>query len=330
MELIQVKIAVILLFTSFLISLLVTAAIKYAFGQSWLDIPNPRSAHSRPTPRGGGLGFILAGATTQWLAHFNSSLADSGWSMAWLVLVPLIVVGILEDRRGVPASVRYLVHLITAGLIVICFGPFPQPWLADWGALGLAIANLLSVIGISALINFYNFMDGLDGLVAGVSAVQLGFLALWLHQPALGLIVAALAGFLYWNWSPAKIFMGDTGSTTLGAVVAIALLRSGVSLPGWSAFPVSLMIVGDATYTLIRRLLQGENIFKAHRHHLYQRLHQVGWSHAQVASTYLVGTLLLAISVWAFGLAGCWISVLGMGMAIVVGEFYLGSRSAEK
>ncbi len=324
----QVNIVVILLFTSFLISLLVTAAIKHAFGHSWLDVPNPRSAHSRPTPRGGGLGFILAGAITQWLAPLNSSLADSGWSIAWLVLVPLIVIGILEDWRGVPASIRYLVHLITAGLIVICFGPFPQPWLADWGPLGLAIANLLSVIGISALINFYNFMDGLDGLVAGVSAVQLGFLALWLHQPALGLIVAALAGFLYWNWSPAKIFMGDTGSTTLGAVVAIALLRSGGSMQGWSALPVSLTIVGDATYTLIRRLLRGENIFKAHRHHLYQRLQQAGWSHAQVAVTYLLGTLLLAIGVWAFGLAGNWISLLGMGIAIVVGEFYLGSRSA--
>jgi len=325
----QGKIAVSLLFTSFLLSLLLTAAIKRTLGQSWLDIPNPRSSHSQPTPRGGGLGFILAGAITQWIAQFlNSSLADSQWSIAWLVLMPLIVTGILEDWRGVPVTVRYLVHISTAVLIVICFGHFPSPWLGDWGPLGSVIASLLTVIGISALINFYNFMDGLDGLVAGVSAVQLGFLALWLHQPALGLIVAALAGFLYWNWSPATIFMGDTGSTTLGAVVAITLLRSESSMQAWSALPVSLLIVGDATYTLIRRLLQGENIFKAHRHHLYQRLQQTGWSHAQVAITYVLGTFLLAVSVWTFGLAGNWISLLSVSVAIVMGEFYLGSRPA--
>lgn len=280
------EISVPLLFTSFLLSLLSIAVIKQTFGQFWLDIPNPRSSHLQPTPRSGGLGFILASATTQWLAQFlNSGLADAGLSVGWLLLVPLILTGLLEDRQGVPASIRYLIQLGTAASITAYFGSFCQPWLAPWGISGLAIASLLTVIGISALINFYNFMDGLDGLVAGVSAVQLVFLALALHQPALGLTVAALLGFLYWNWSPAKIFMGDTGSTTLGALIAIALLRGGGSLQTWLALPVTLPLVGDATYTLIRRLLQGENIFKAHRHHLYQRLHQAGWSHAQVAMT---------------------------------------------
>ena len=84
-------------------------------------------------------------------------------------------------------------------------------------------AIALTLIGITAFINFYNFMDGLDGLVAGTTAVQLGFLALYLHQPVLWLLVAALLGFLRWNWFPAQIFMGDAGSTVLGATVAIAL-----------------------------------------------------------------------------------------------------------
>jgi Fuc2NAc and GlcNAc transferase len=159
------------------------------------------------------------------------------------------------------------------------------------------IASLLTIIGMTAFINFYNFMDGLDGLVAGVTAVQLGFLALWLNQPILWLLVAALLGFLYWNWSPAKIFMGDVGSTTLGAVVAIAFLSSNnTPASAWSAIAITLPLIGDAIYTLCRRLLRGENIFKAHRSHLYQRLQQSGWPHAQVATTYMGITFLIALS----------------------------------
>ena len=305
----------ILSFISFSISLLAVALIKQRFGQQLLDIPNDRSSHTRPTPRGGGLGFILAFAITGAIAPFPFPLS------LWLVLLPLTIIGILDDRQGVPAALRYLVQLGAASIAVTAFGTFPLPG-SSFGVAGQISAIALSIIGITALINFYNFMDGLDGLVASTTAVQLGFLALYLHQPVLWLLVAALLGFLWWNWSPAQIFMGDAGSTVLGATVAITLLNySGDPVRAWSALAITFPLVIDAIYTLCRRLLRQENIFQAHRTHLYQRLQQSGWSHAQVASTYIGLTLAIALSITFLGTLGAWLSLIGVIAAIALGEY---------
>lgn len=244
----------------------------------------------------------------------------------WLVLTPLAAIGFLDDRYNLPSGVRYLVQLTAASLAVAYFGVFPQPWLTDLGWGGNLVAIFLTVIGFTAFINFYNFMDGLDGLVAGVTAVQLGFLALYLHQPSWWLLVAALLGFLWWNWSPAKIFMGDVGSTVLGACVAIALMSTSDVTQAWSALAVTFPLIGDAIYTLIRRLIQSENIFKSHCSHLYQRLKQSGCSHAQVAIAYIGIVLLIASSISVFGAAGAWSSLALTLGAIGLGEFYLQSR----
>jgi Fuc2NAc and GlcNAc transferase len=244
----------------------------------------------------------------------------------WLVLTPLAAIGFLDDRYNLPAGVRYFVQLTAASLAVAYFGVFPQPWLTNLGWGGNLLAIFLTVIGFTAFINFYNFMDGLDGLVAGVTTVQLGFLALYLHQPSWWLLVAALLGFLWWNWSPAKIFMGDVGSTVLGACVAIALLSTSDVTQAWSALAVTFPLIGDAIYTLIRRLLRRENILKSHCSHLYQRLKQSGCSHSQVAMIYIGIVLLSASSVSCLGAVGAWMSlVLTLG-AIGLGEYYLHTR----
>ncbi|MBW4682207.1 MAG: glycosyltransferase family 4 protein [Microcoleus vaginatus WJT46-NPBG5] len=327
----------ILVLASFLLSLLSVGLIKQRFNQQLLDIPNERSSHTQPTPRGGGLGFIIAFALTSGSAailvrYFSDSFPNQliypnlGW--LWLILIPLAIVGIIDDQRGVPAGVRYLVQLGVSGIAVACFGPFPQPWLTNFGIVGQLTAIALTVVGMTALINFYNFMDGLDGLVAGVSAVQLSFLAIYVNQPILWLIVAALLGFLWWNWSPAKIFMGDAGSTVLGAIVAISLFNTHSDAVGsWSALAITLPLIADAIYTLARRLIRRENIFKAHRTHLYQKLQQSGWSHAQVASTYIGITVLVAGSIYYLGPAGAWLSLVGIAGAIIVGETYLRTHS---
>ena len=118
--------------------------------------------------------------------------------------------------------------------------------------------------------------------------------------------------------------MGDAGSTVLGASVAIALLNANNSpIQAWSALAVTLPLLGDAIYTLIRRLLRGENIFKAHRSHLYQRLQQAGWSHAQVASTYIMATLLAILAITNLGLLGSGLSAIGVVGGIALGEQYL-------
>ena len=213
----------------------------------------------------------------------------------FIALLPLIAIGILDDWRGVSSRTRYIVQLTVSSLIVSYYGPFPQPWLTPLGDFGYWLAIGLTVIGITALINFYNFMDGLDGLVAGVTAVQLSFLALWFHQPILWLLVAALLGFLYWNWSPAKIFMGDTGSTMLGATVGLTLLQGSTATQSWSSIVLLLPLVGDAIYTLFCRAYRKENIFQAHRTHLYQRLNQSGLRHRQVATFYILGTAVIGL-----------------------------------
>ncbi len=312
----------ILSLASFLISLLIIALIEQCFRQKLLDIPNERSSHTQPTPRGGGLGFIIAFAITSTIAAAIGA-PHGPYPFLWLVLTPLTIIGMLDDHQSVPAAIRYLVQLCVAGIAIVYFGSFPQPWLNSFGIAGKMTAITLTTIGITAMINFYNFMDGLDGLVAGCSAVQLGFLALYLNQPILWLLVAVLLGFLWWNWSPAKIFMGDVGSTFLGATVAIALLNNSNTAKAWSTLAITLPLVGDAIYTLCRRLIRRENIFKAHRSHLYQRLWQSGWSHAEVSSIYIGANLLSAVSIGFFRAIGAWLSLIGVIVAIILGEIYL-------
>ena len=268
--------------------------IRKKLRTQFIDIPNDRSSHSIPTPRGGGMGFIVAFSIAVILGHFCiPQVIPLNATFVLVALLPLIGIGILDDWCSVPSLVRYLVQLSVSILIVSHYGAFPQPWLMALGTPGHWIALFSTVIGITALINFYNFMDGLDGLVAGVTAIQLSFFAIWFNQPSLWLLVAALLGFLYWNWSPAKIFMGDAGSTMLGATVAITLLQGSSTTQSWSAIVILLPLVGDAIYTLICRAYKGDNIFKAHRTHLYQRLHQSGWPHAQVSIFYIVGTIII-------------------------------------
>ncbi len=320
-----------------LFSLLTTDWLKQRFSQKLLDIPNDRSSHSQPTPRGGGLGFIIAFASitllTAILSHYFPQISpvepfplkspQPFLLKIWSILTPLAIIGIIDDRHNIPANIRYLVQLTAAGIAIFCFGPFPQPWLTSFGLPGEIIAYTLTLIGITALINFYNFMDGLDGLVAGVTAVQLGFLAIYLNQPIWWLLVAALLGFLWWNWSPAKIFMGDVGSTVLGAVVVIPMLNTDNPVQAWTALAITLPLTADAIYTLVRRLMRRENIFQAHRSHLYQRLQQSGWSHGQVASTYIGCTLLIAMSILVWGVVGAWLGLAAVVAGAIGGEVYL-------
>lgn len=311
---------------SFLISWITVYLIKQGFRENLLDIPNDRSSHTQPTPRGGGLGFIIAFAITSGISVFLFSDSLPLYPL-WITLIPLAIIGIIDDRQGVPSSIRYLVQLVVAGITTFYVGVFPQPWLLQLGIFGQIIAIAITLIGMTAIINFYNFMDGLDGLVASCTAIQLGFQAIYLTQPILWLLVAALLGFLIWNWSPAKIFMGDVGSTSLGAIVAFSLLSSHQDASEtWSALVITFPILGDALYTLFRRLLNHENIFQAHRSHIYQRLQQSGMSHGQVASIYVLLNLSIAISIINVGTIGAWYGFFSVIALIILGEFYLSLR----
>ncbi len=265
-----------------------------------LDQPNARSSHSQPTPRGGGVAFVLVASAASVIGWFGSALPSEpgfpGSQSAMVALslpaLPLAVVGFLDDRHNLPAGLRYGVQLATA-LLVILASPLPLPWLA----------LPLLLIAVTAVINFTNFMDGLDGLVAGCMAVALAAVALRLAAPwPIWALVGALLGFLIWNWSPAKVFMGDVGSTFLGAVFAGLVLQA----PSWQEalglLLVATPLLGDACLCVPRRVLAGQQVLLAHRLHLFQRLHQAGWPHARVSSLYIGATAVLALALLWGGL----------------------------
>ena len=309
--------------------------VRLQLYQHLLDVPNARSSHVTPTPRGGGLGFIAAFmiAISVYNLCFSTTLPTLPLFL-WLPFLPLFVIGLLDDWKSVSAALRYFVQLAVAIMLVWEIGAFPLPWLENLGTGGIGLAFIATVIGLTAAMNFYNFMDGLDGLVAGCCIVQVSYCALYLNQPSLWLLSAALFGFLVLNWSPAKIFMGDAGSTFLGAIIPACLLLAARSpanhtpVESWSSLVVTLPLVLDALYTLLSRWRQGENIFEAHKSHLYQRLNQAGFSHAKVAGAYICVTSIFAASLLLLGPAGAIMSLIALGLVLFCSERLIKSQLA--
>ena len=219
-----------------------------------LDQPNARSSHSHPIPRGGGVAFVVVASASSGLA-----LLSGHWSAAAalpLFAAPLAVVGLLDDRHNRPALWRYGVQLSTAALM-LGFSPLIQRFgLADAAGYWLhPMALALLVIACTAVINFTNFMDGLDGLVAGCMAVAIGALSLSLNAPwSLWVLVGSLLGFLIWNWSPANVFMGDVGSTFLGAVFAGLVIRASNWTEAFGYLLVATPLLADACLCVLRHV----------------------------------------------------------------------------
>ena len=285
--------AALAIFSAGLCSWLLLAALIPQLRSRLLDQPNARSSHSQPTPRGGGVAFVLVSCVASvlaWLISASSASEPLPLVAAPLLALPLAVVGFLDDRYNLPASWRYGVQLATA-LVVILLSPLVAL------SVGLLPLVALLVIAVTAVINFTNFMDGLDGLVAGCMVVAMTSAAIQLAAPLpFWALVGALMGFLLWNWSPAKVFMGDVGSTFLGAVFALLVLQSFTWSEALGLLLVATPLLGDACLCVPRRLMAGQRVFQAHRLHLFQRLQQAGWPHARVSSLYIGATAALAIA----------------------------------
>jgi UDP-N-acetylmuramyl pentapeptide phosphotransferase/UDP-N-acetylglucosamine-1-phosphate transferase len=245
------------------------------------------------------LAFVLVAcfaSVIAWLVGSSSASAPLPLLVAPLLALPLALVGFLDDRHNLPASWRYGAQLVTA-LVVVLASRLVSP------SVGLLPLLALLVIAVTAGINFTNFMDGLDGLVAGCMAVVMTAAAIELSAPwPIWALVGALLGFLIWNWSPAKVFMGDVGSTFLGAVFAVLVLQASSWPEALALLLVATPLLGDACLCVPRRLMAGQRVFQAHRLHLFQRLHQAGWSHARVSSLYIAATAVLAIALLLGGL----------------------------
>ena len=282
--------------------------------QRLLDQPNARSSHSQPTPSGGGISFVSIASLTSCLCLMTG---QSHLAVLPLLMLPLALVGFLDDRYRLPANWRYAIQLSTAFIIIWMSPLFRLSDLSAFWTIGVVGALLVL---ITAVINFTNFMDGLDGLVAGCMAVGLAVLSIQLDAPwSMWALVGSLLGFLIWNWFPARVFMGDVGSTFLGAVFAGLVLQA-ISWPqALSCLLVATPLLADACSCVLRRLVDGQAVFKPHRLHLYQRLQQAGWSHSQVSIVYIAGTALLALAVLAGGLP----AVLVMATAEIIAGLLL-------
>lgn len=243
-----------------------------------LDHPNQRSLHATPIPRTGGLG-VVAGVATGWaiLGMLGGILPIAAWASAAL----LAGLSFADDRYGLPTGMRFLFHIAAAIWVVATLETGWDLWL--WP---------LTVIAIVWMTNLYNFMDGSDGLAGGMAFFGFGCYALAavIQQDtdlalASMVIAAASAGFLLFNFPPARVFMGDTGSIPLGFLAAgLGLIGAADNVwPIWFPALVFLPFIVDATVTLLRRGVRGERVWLAHNEHYYQRLIRMGWSHRRTA-----------------------------------------------
>jgi Fuc2NAc and GlcNAc transferase len=277
---------------AFAVALAATPAVRFAAVRSGMvDVPGPRSTHARATPRGGGLAVLAAVGVALVL------LAPASWrdrpEVVALVLSggALALMGLADDRFSLPAASRLAFQVAMAAALVAVAGgvervPLPAPLDVPLGPLGAAVA----VVWVVAVVNFYNFLDGIDGLATLQGAATGLGIALAGWDPLASLFGAALAGgcaaFLLYNWSPARIFLGDVGSVVLGfAFAALPLLAPPAQRPRAVFFvAVSLgLFLADATFTLLRRFARGARWDEGHREHLYQRLVDTGSTHRAVA-----------------------------------------------
>jgi len=240
------------------------------------DIPNERSLHQAPVPRIGGLALMI-GIFSGWMMISNS--------LTWWILLPLLmlfIISALDDIRGLSVRYRLLVHMGAAWLLVLGCGLFAQN----------LIVGILVLFLVVWVINLYNFMDGADGLAGGMALFgfgMYGMAALFGHDIRFAMlnfsVAAAALSFLYFNFYPAKVFMGDAGSIPLG------FLAAAVGVWGWQKdiwpawFPLLVFspFVLDATVTLLKRAMRREKVWQAHREHYYQRIVQLGFGHRNTA-----------------------------------------------
>ena len=271
----------VMLTTVFVLSAGLTYAFRlYALRVDLLDVPNARSSHERPTPRGGGVSIVVVALMATAFAPSFTAQSSLIPPLGLLASAGVAAIGYWDDRAGVPARWRFAVHVLAAMLMLYALGGVPAlPW---WGgSIELGLAGVaVATVGIVWLINLYNFMDGIDG-IAAVEAltVLVGAMAVLLVQGRtvpveLPIFAAAAAGFLVWNWPPARIFMGDAASGFLGALLGLLALVSsnhaGMNLWCWAI--LLAVFITDATLTLLRRMARGECWYRAHRTHAYQRL----------------------------------------------------------
>ena len=263
----------------FFLSVLLTFLIKkYAIKKSIYDVPNERSSHTTPTPRGGGVAIVVVFYLS--LILFKDKI-DFGLFLALLTSIPIVVISVIDDLFTLSSKIRLAVQALSALLGLYFLGGVESIDFVFFKLNG-AFVNVIAFISILWLTNLYNFLDGIDGY-ASSEAVTVGLGMFIFFSNPLGLVIAvASLGFLVFNWHKATIFMGDVGSATLGYLFAIFAFSNTSDGNIYIWLILLSLFWYDATITLFRRYRNGESITQAHKKHAYQRLTQAGWSHSLV------------------------------------------------
>ena len=266
-----------------------------------LDLPNERSSHSRPTPRGGGIAIVCGFLVGISLIHLIGDVTPikTRYFMGFLVSAFVIAgMSIYDDFRPRSATVKLAAQLCAIAIAIAAGIVIDELHLPGMHVVGPGWwGYVLTLLWILGLTNAYNFMDGLDGLAAGTAAIASGFLSVisfdqgshFIYLASMVLCAASI-GFLVFNISPARIFMGDVGSTFLGFSFAVmAVIAARYDLSHTSLFVVPLLVfhfIFDSVFTFLRRLSRGDSVMGAHKTHLYQLLNQLGYSHGRVTLLY--------------------------------------------
>ena len=299
---------------------LVALTLRWARRRQMLDHPNERSLHDRPTPRGGGLGIVVPTVTTILVAA--ATLDGAGTWSVWLagLALCLAIVGFLDDLRNLSATVRLVIQIAAGAAFVWAVGPWQLVNIPGVMQLDLGFAaGAFTVVFLVWVSNAYNFMDGIDGiagvqgLIAGLGWVLVGYR---LNDPVIAVagavVLFACLGFLFFNWPPASIFMGDVGTGFLGFLFGGLTVYASTRAPAAAAAGVAFVwpFLFDTLFTIARRTARGENLLRAHRSHLYQRLVLSGYSHRAVTLLYgglaAIGTVIGVASLSTNAWSGLW------------------------
>ena len=288
---IKSNLSIIIFIISFLFTFYFYKFFLSNFSKNLLDKPNARSSHNKNTPTGGGLGFIFITIIFCLVEIFTFGI--SFITMIPLISIPIIIVSFIDDFSNLPIKYRFASQILTSSILILNF-----LFKYENESIILLIVFFLFLLLLSiALINFINFIDGIDGLISGSFLI---ILLTFAFSNSLSLSFYALIGgicaFLLFNWSPAKLFMGDIGSTFLGAIY-VGLIFEQKSLDNAISYLLIFTpIFADAISCIVMRFIYKQNIFKPHKLHLYQRLHQSGMSHSDISSIYIVGIILLSLT----------------------------------
>lgn len=288
------------------------------------DEPNHRSSHAQPKPRGGGLAVVPV-ILAAWIIAALTAGGGAEGDGFWQVVAGALLLGAIswaDDLKPRPASLRFGVQVAA---VFLGLSALQSDALVFQGLLPLPVDRVLTALAWLWFINLFNFMDGIDG-ISGVETVTIaGGLAVVAthmdHSPLAvfyaGVPAAAALGFLYWNWAPSRLFLGDVGSVPLGYLLGALLIAAAAGGLWEVAVILPLYYLADATWTLGRRALRGEKLWRAHREHFYQRAVQRGFSHAAVAGRIAACNLLLVVLAVAAIFAPPGLTWIPLGLALL-------------